>query len=95
MRDEQSKYQARGVQTFGVNPASVADHEKYVAKFRFNFTLLADTTREVARAYQCLKPDGRGVVRTVYLIGRYGKVLFGKRGAPGADETLAALPAGR
>jgi len=92
VRDEQTKYQARGVQTFGVNPASVADHEKYVAKFRFNFPLLADGAREVARAYRCLKPDGKGIVRTVYLIGKDGRILFGKRGAPGADETLGALP---
>ena len=92
MRDEQTKYQERGVRTFGVNPAAVADHEKYVAKFHFNFPLLSDTGREAARAYRTLKPDGRGIVRTVYLIGRDGRVLFGKRGAPGADEVLRALP---
>jgi len=92
VRDEQSKYQALGVQTFGVNPASVADHEKYVAKFKFNFPLLADTGRDVARAFKCLKADGKGIVRTVYLIGRDGKVLFGKRGAPGAAEVLRVLP---
>lgn len=92
MRDEQGNFQARGVRTFGVNPASVADHEKYVTKFRFNFPLLADTGREAARAYRSLKPDEKGIVRTVYLIGRDGRVLFGKRGAPGANEVLSALP---
>ena len=92
MRDEQEKFKARGVRTFGVNPASVTDHEKYVTKFRFNFPLLADTGRDAARAYLSLKPDGKGVVRTVYLIGRDGRVLFGKRGAPGANEVLGALP---
>jgi peroxiredoxin Q/BCP len=91
VRDEQSKFQARGVRTLGVNPASVADHEKYVTKFRFNFLILSDTGREAARGYQALKPDGKGIVRTVYLIGRDGRVLFGKRGAPGADEVLGAL----
>ncbi len=94
MRDEQTKYQAKGVQTFGVNPASVPDHEKYVAKFRFNFPLLADSHREAATSYAALKPDGKGILRTVYLIGRDGRILFGKRGAPGADEILAALPPG-
>jgi len=91
VRDEQTLYQEQGVQTFGVNPASVADHEKYVAKFKFNFPLLADGARDAARAYRCLKPDGKGIVRTVYLIGRDGKVRFGKRGAPGAAEVLRAL----
>ena len=91
MRDEQSKYQAKQVTTLGVNPASVPDHEKYVAKFKFNFRLLADTERQAARAYQALKPDGKGILRTVYLVGRNGKVLFGKRGAPPASEVLAVL----
>ena len=92
MRYEQAGFRERGVQTLGVNPASVADHEKYVAKFRFNFPILADTGRDVARAYRALKSDGRGIARTVYLIGRDGTVLFAKRGAPGASEVLAALP---
>lgn len=92
MRDEQAKFQAKGVETLGVNPASVPDHEKYVTRFKFNFRLLADTARDAARAYNALKPDGKGIVRTVYLVGRDGKILFGKRGAPGADEVLAALP---
>jgi peroxiredoxin Q/BCP len=91
VRDEQAKFQAKGVETLGVNPASVPDHEKYVAKFKFNFRLLADSEREAARAYLALKPDGKGILRTVYLIGRDGKVLFGKRGAPGASEVLAVL----
>jgi peroxiredoxin Q/BCP len=91
VRDEQARYKAKGVHTLGVNPASVPDHEKYVEKFRFNFRLLADAGREAARAYQALKPDGKGILRTVYLIGRDGRILFGKRGAPGATEVLAAL----
>ena len=91
MRDEQTKYQAKQVTTLGVNPASVPDHEKYVTKFRFNFRLLADTERDAARKYNALKPDGKGILRTVYLVGRDGKVRFGKRGAPGAAEVLAVL----
>ena len=91
MRDEQTKFQAKGVTTLGVNPASVPDHEKYVAKFKFNFQLLADTDRTAARDYRALKPDGKGILRTVYLIGQGGKVLFGKRGAPPASEVLAVL----
>jgi len=91
VRDEQAKYQAKAVETLGVNPASVPDHEKYVTKFRFNFRLLADTERKAAHDYRALKPDGKGILRTVYLIGQGGKVLFGKRGAPPASEVLAVL----
>ena len=91
MRDEQSKYAAQAVQTFGVNPASVDSHEKYAKKFAFNFPLLSDPDRVAAGAYRALKPDGRGIARTVYLIGRDGRIRFAQRGAPGVDVILAAL----
>ena len=91
MRDEQTKYAARGVRTLGMNPASVESHEKYTEKFRFNFPLVSDPEREAAAAYHALKPDGKGIVRTVYLVGRDGKVRFAQRGAPGADVILSAL----
>ena len=91
MRDEQSRYQAKGVQTLGMNPASVEAHEHYCEKLHFNFPLVSDPERKAAGAYRALKPDGKGIVRTVYLIGRDGKVLFAQRGAPGADVILSAL----
>ena len=93
MRDEQSKYQAKHVTCLGVNPASVVSHEKYSDGFKFNFPLLSDAERGIAGAYHALKPDGKGIQRTVYLIGKDGHVLFGERGAPAADTILAALPA--
>ncbi len=79
------------MRTLGVNPAGLPRHERYAAKFAFNFPLLSDPDRAVAAAYRVLKPDGKGVQRTVYLIGTDGRVVFAKRGAPGADEILAAL----
>jgi len=91
VRDEQPKYRKRAVRTFGVNPAGVPDHEKYTAKFSFNFPLLSDPDRAVAAAYRALKPDGKGLQRTVYLVGTDGRVLFARRGAPGADEILAVF----
>ncbi len=77
--------------TIGVNPASVVSHEKYSDGFKFNFPLLSDSERSIAGAYHALKPDGKGIQRTVYLIGQDGRVLFGERGAPGAEAVLKAL----
>ena len=91
MRDEQSKFEAKQVTTIGVNPASVVSHEKYADGFKFNFPLLSDSERSIAGAYHALKPDGKGIQRTVYLIGRDGRILFGERGAPAADAVLKAL----
>ena len=91
MRDEQSDYKKKGVTTLGMNPATVESHEKYVEGFTFNFPLVSDPERAAAKAFHALKPDGRGIVRTVYLIGTDGKILFAQRGAPPAEAVLAPL----
>jgi peroxiredoxin Q/BCP len=91
VRDEQIRYQEHSVTTLGMNPASLASHEKYTEGFQFNFPLVADPDRAAARAYQALKPDAVGILRTVYLIGTDGTVLFGMRGAPAVDAILAPL----
>jgi peroxiredoxin Q/BCP len=91
VRDEQTEYEKREVTTLAINPASVESHEKYSAGFKFNFPLLSDGDREVAKQYHALKPDGRGIVRTVYLIGQNGRVLFAQRGAPPSDAILSPL----
>lgn len=91
MRDEIDQFQARAVQPFGVNPAGVASHAKYVAKFRFPFPLLSDPDRTVADAFGALKPAGRNIRRSVVLIGRDGRVLFAERGSPSTGRILAVL----
>lgn len=91
MRDEQTRFEQHNVTTLGVNPASVASHEKYAAGFEFNFPLASDPERKAAAAYQAVKPDGKGIARTVYLIGTDGKILFGQRGMPAAEAILAPL----
>jgi peroxiredoxin Q/BCP len=91
VRDEQMKYRKKNVTTLGVNPATVASHEKYSAGFRFNFALVSDPDRSAARAFKALKADGKGIQRTVYLIGTDGRILFAQRGAPPADAVLSPL----
>ena len=83
-----TKFNAAGIQPFGVNPASIESHKGYVEKFRFNFPLLSDPDRAIARAYHALKDDDRGIQRTVYVIGPNGVVRFAQRGAPPVDEIV-------
>jgi peroxiredoxin Q/BCP len=82
-----TKFNAAGIQPFGVNPASIESHQGYVAKFRFTFPLLSDPDRAIARAYLALKDDER-IQRTVYVIGPDGTVRFAQRGAPPVDEIV-------
>ena len=91
MRDEQPRYRKQGVQTFGVNPASLESHERYAARFAFDFPLLSDPSREVAAAYHAVRPGARSLQRTVYVVGPDGRVRFAQRGAPSTDEILAAV----
>ena len=90
MRDEIAKFQAAKIQPLGVNPASVDSHKSYVDKMRFNFPLLSDPERSIAGAYNALKDDGKGIQRTVYVIGKDGTVHFAQRGAPPVDDIVNA-----
>jgi thioredoxin-dependent peroxiredoxin len=89
-----TKFEQAGIQPFGVNPAGTDSHRKYVEKMHFNFPLLSDPDRAIARSYHALKDDGTGIARTVYLVGRDGTVRYAQRGAPPPDDVIAALQAG-
>lgn len=91
MRDELTRYHASEVRPFGVNPASVASHRKYAARLGLPFPLLSDSGLTISRAYGALRPDGRGIARSVVLVGRDGIVRFAASGAPGADISLENL----
>jgi peroxiredoxin Q/BCP len=88
-----AKFERAGIQPFGVNPASTEAHVRYAAKMRFPFPLLSDPDRAIARAYHALKEDGKGIARTVYVVGQDGTIRFAQRGAPPVDEIVAAVTA--
>lgn len=90
-----TKFRAAGVQPFGVNPASVESHQGYVEKLKFNFPLLSDPERVMAQAYNALKEDGKGIQRTVYVVGRDGTIRFAQRGTPPVEEIVASAGGGR
>jgi len=85
-----AKLRAANIQPLGVNPASVESHKSYVEKFQFNFPLLSDPDRAIAGAYRALKDDGKGIQRTVYVIGKDGAVRFAQRGTPPVDDIVRA-----
>jgi peroxiredoxin Q/BCP len=89
VRDEIETFRANNVQPLGVNPASAKSHESYARKLGLPFPLLSDADRELASAYHALKPDGRGIQRTVYAIRSDGTIAFAARGAPLANDIVA------
>jgi peroxiredoxin Q/BCP len=90
VRDEIAKFNSVKMQPLAVNPASVDSHKSYVEKFHFNFPLLSDPERAIAGAYNALKDDGKGIQRTVYVIGKDGTVRFAQRGTPAVDDIVRA-----
>jgi peroxiredoxin Q/BCP len=91
VRDEIESLEAQGIRPLAVNPASVESHARYAEKMRFPFPLLSDPDLAIARSYGALKPDLKGIQRSVVGIGRDGRVSYASRGAPPVAEIVAAL----
>jgi thioredoxin-dependent peroxiredoxin len=91
VRDEIQSYTNQRIRPFGVNPATAQSHATYAAKLGLPFPLLSDPGLEISRAYGAIKPEGKGVARSVYLIDQDGRVLYSQSGAPGAEIVLESL----
>ena len=89
MRDNFHRYQQAGISIFGINPASVAAHARYVDRLGFPFPLLSDAGKEVALAYGAIKAGG-GIQRSVFGLSK-GVIRFARQGMPTSDEILGAM----
>jgi len=101
-RDAQARIKKTGAVVLGVSPDSVASHEKFGAKFKLNFPLLADTDKSVAKKYGAFGEKvmyGRkvlGMIRSTFVIDEKGIVrkVFPRVRVDGHDEkVLEALAA--
>ena len=92
-RDDYDKYQAAGVEVFGVNPGSADKHKKFSEKHGFKTPLLLDAGGKVSRAYDALMPIPIITIvnRTVVGIDREGIVRFYERGIPATSAILGAM----
>lgn len=90
LRDNWERVQARDAVVVGINPADAASHGAFRKKHSYPFPLLVDSGKRVARMYNA---GGLAVRRTVYVVGKDGKILFARCGKPSVDEILAAIPA--
>lgn len=99
-RDHFADFQKRGAVVLGVSPDAVKSHDKFVAKFKLPFLLLADDAQEISQAYGVWGEKsfmGRkylGVHRVTFLIGgdgRIKKIWPQVKPEEHAAEVLAAL----
>jgi len=99
-RDDFAAFKKKGAVVLGVSADSVKSHDKFVAKFKLPFTLLADEDKAIVQAYGVWGEKvfmGRkylGVYRVTFLIGPDGviKKIWPKvKPEEHAAEVLAAL----
>jgi peroxiredoxin Q/BCP len=99
-RDHWKSVQGAGAVVLGVSPDSTASHDKFKAKYRLPFPLLADPDHAVAEAYGAWGEKsmyGRkyhGIVRSTFIIDEAGRIaaVFPKVKPKGhASQVLAAL----
>ncbi len=99
-RDLFPQFDGQQAVILGVSPDPVKSHAKFKAKFELPFTLLADTEKEIAQAYDVWKEKSMygktymGVERTTFLIdptGQIAKVFTKVKPAGHAAEVMAAI----
>ena len=79
-RDAFGDFKKRGIKVLGVSVDSEASHQKFAAKYKLPFTLLADQDHSIADSYGVYgekKFMGRtymGVKRVTFLIDENGKI---------------------
>lgn len=101
-RDEFPKFNKLDAVILGVSPDSVESHKKFAEKYHLPFSLLSDEKKEVLEKYGVWQEKSMygkkymGVVRTTYVIDKYGKIknIFPKVKVDGHNqEVMEALEA--
>jgi thioredoxin-dependent peroxiredoxin len=75
-RDQSDKLDGLGADVLGISPQSVESHERFAEEKRLNVPLLADESKQVARAYGVLV--GPMVRRAIFVIDEEGVVRYRK-----------------
>jgi peroxiredoxin Q/BCP len=90
LRDDMEMFKALNTEVIASNPDSIESHERFCTAQGYQFPILVDAERSMAKAYHALKEDGKGIQRTVYIVDANGVIRYGKQGLP-ADSELAAV----
>ncbi len=100
IRDSWGEFTKRGCIVLGISTDGEKSHKKFEEKYKLPFILLADTEKEVVRAYHVWAPKkfmGReflGTLRTSFLVnpeGKIAKVYENVKAALHAEEVLKDL----
>ncbi|MFM8892930.1 MAG: thioredoxin-dependent thiol peroxidase [Planctomycetia bacterium] len=99
-RDTAAKFTRLGAVVIGVSPDGPDSHERFRAKFKLPFMLLADVDHTIAEKYGAWREKNMygkktmGIARSTFLIdpaGRIARVFKAVRADGHAEQVLAAL----
>ena len=99
-RDSYHKFQERGAIVLGVSPDAVKSHDKFTAKFKLPFTLVADPDKRIVESYGVwgdkvfMGRKYKGTHRVTFLVGpdrRIKRIWPKVKPEEHAAEVLAAL----
>ena len=75
------KFQKEGIEIIGISPDDVESHKKFCDKMRIEFSLLADTDKEISKMFgvwgkkKFMGREYMGVNRSTFLVNEKGKIF--------------------
>ena len=99
-RDEYSTLFGDGVVVYPTSIDSLGSHSSWAREAKFPFAMIADPTGEVAQKYASQSAAGRPFRRTMFVIGKDGKIVYSEArfnalAQDGYDKLAAAIKAAK
>ena len=75
------KFQDKDIEIIGISPDDVDSHKKFCVKMEIKYVLLADTEKEVSKAFgvwgmkKFMGREYMGVIRSTFLVNEKGKIF--------------------
>ena len=91
LEEYRAKFESLNTTVLAINPASVSSHQNYCDKKGFSFLILSDPDEQIIIKFKAQKPEGKGVLRTVYAFDPEGKVIFAERGMASYDDIISVI----
>ena len=88
MRDARTQLDELDTVPMGINFGDAESHQAFIDAYDFTFDLLVDLGSETAKAWGAMQPDGERIRRTVFLVGKNGRVLYKEHGSPDPADLI-------
>lgn len=88
--DDLSKFNEAGTQVLGISVDDVTSHGQFASKHKLNQPLLADTNKQVAKAYGVMK-DKPYAERVLFVIDKSGVIRHIFEGMPSNEQLLQVV----